>query len=196
MPGPRDKKVDIDYAELHRTGRKVVKSRQVSMASPDLTIDSINISSDIEDFLESYEVNDLSSEIELREYVTRIGDLKKEFRRVYAKIKLVEKEHFNSHFPNYETELALLQEKFKIGSEKLKLLRQDEESQLGLNEKVQAKSQWQLSVEQINWDLSECDWSQLHDIDDIKRKIDNYDSKLEKVCLLYGNLQGVYKGGM
>ena len=50
------------------------------MASQELKTKVIHICSDVEDFYESYDVSDIDEEQDLQEYISRIGDLKRNFR--------------------------------------------------------------------------------------------------------------------
>ena len=93
MSGTR-KKVDLDYKILHREGRRVAKDRTKERgdmaASSDLHTQAIHINTDIDDLFESYDIGELCDEDELVDYLAKIEDLKKQFRRVYAEIRNLE----------------------------------------------------------------------------------------------------------
>ena len=69
-------RLDLDYAILNSSGRRVFKVRgtkgnhKENMA--DLDIQALNASSDFDDFLDSYDIGELVDEDELSEYVNRI----------------------------------------------------------------------------------------------------------------------------
>ena len=82
----------------------------------------IDINSDIEDFLESYLLQNLVEEEELCDYIDTLSDIKKEYRKVYTKLKLVEGD-FDNKYPNYQKDLDGLNECFKTANGKLSNVR-------------------------------------------------------------------------
>ena len=111
-------RIDIDYAELHRTGRRVPKDRTIKMET-DPKVQAIHIKCDIEDLYESYQIENLTEEFEISNYISKIEDIKRHFRRIHAQLKISEGENFKRNFPNYESELSELNGNFKIANEKL-----------------------------------------------------------------------------
>ena len=88
---------DIDYAELHRTGKRVPKIRNFKMAvTSDLQLQAINVTCDIEDLFESYQIENLTEEFELSDFVIKIGNVKKDFRRIHAQLKISDGENFEN----------------------------------------------------------------------------------------------------
>ena len=91
----------------------------------DLDIQALNASSDFDDSLDSYNIGELVYEDELSEYVNRIGEIKRTFRRVYTQIKKTEGEGFDTKYPNYDNELRDISVKFQEANKKLSELRKE-----------------------------------------------------------------------
>ena len=89
MPGSR-KKVDFDYAVYDKTGKKPLKDRDHKMATPDLRVQAIHITSDIEDLFDSYQIENLTEEDGLNDYITKLGEAMKSFRRIHTRLKIAE----------------------------------------------------------------------------------------------------------
>ena len=223
MSGTR-KKVDIDYAVLHSTGRRVpiVRERegvQTMATSPDLATQAVNITSDFEDFLESFKIEDIDDEDELAEYVSKIGNIKKVFRRIYAQLKLSEGEGFGTKFPNYERELKEINETFQEGNKKLTGLRKAAKEKIDAGDKLrnvleteklrqemialqnvaeekrsQAIQDWKFSVEQVNWFIEQCTWDTYNEVDDVQPLLTSLESYLSKVCKACAELRGILGG--
>ena len=100
------KKPDLDYLILHRTGRRVTKSRDLKMANEELRLHVINISSDIEDFYDSYQLEELIEVDELENYLSKLGDMKRNFRRIHSQLKLAEGENFSVNYSKFDTTLS------------------------------------------------------------------------------------------
>ena len=62
----------------------------------------IEICSDVEDFLDSYVLDDLNGEEELREYIDKLDVLKRDFRRVHTQLKKEEGENFPTAYPQLD----------------------------------------------------------------------------------------------
>ena len=85
--------LDIDYEIFNRTGEKVPKVRdrgaKMDQGISDLISEfknlAINCRSDVEDFFDTYDVTELVEEGDLLDYVSKIGEVKREFRRVHAR---------------------------------------------------------------------------------------------------------------
>ena len=80
----RRARLDLDYAILNKTGRRVVKNRDKTMAGQELDQKLVYIQSDIEDFFDSYDLNITEEESELEQYLLELGNLKRNFRRIYS----------------------------------------------------------------------------------------------------------------
>ena len=72
---------NLDYKIFHESGEKVEKIRKPKM-DDNLKKMAIHIASDVDDFLDSYEIDVNSDENDLGEYVTKLDALKKEYRRI------------------------------------------------------------------------------------------------------------------
>ena len=51
------------------------------MATPDLRVQAIHITSDIEDLFDSYQIENLTEEDGLNDYIAKLGEAKKEFSK-------------------------------------------------------------------------------------------------------------------
>ena len=115
-PG-RSVRKDFDYAIYHKTGEKVPIDRGSKMA--DLKTQVIHIQSDVEDFFDSYDIYLLDDEDELYDYVTKLGEIKRDFRRIYTELKTLEGENFTTNHPDLERSLYELTETFKNANKRL-----------------------------------------------------------------------------
>ena len=177
------RKVDLDYEILHRTGERVPKVRPSKMASNEqLQIQAINICSDVEDLWESYQVDDLTDGEELSQFVIKIGDMKREFRRVHAQLKSVEGNDFDKNHPDYKKHLDKLNEQFKNANNKLSVLSKADKLKMEETGKIQGKSERKFFMEQAYWELADCDWNYIAEADEIKLRISKFESNLEKIC--------------
>lgn len=93
------------------------------MGDHDLKMRSIDICSDIEDFFESYNLGEINDEDEIIHYITKIEDIKKEFRRVHAQLKNIEGNEFQTKYPDFEKQLGELNEFFQMSNKKLRSLK-------------------------------------------------------------------------
>ena len=82
MSNSSRRKINFDYSILHKTEKRVQKVWAPRMANQELQLKAINISSDIEDLFESYQ--NLNDDDRLTEFLTKIGDIKRDFRRIHA----------------------------------------------------------------------------------------------------------------
>ena len=216
MSVPKRKGLDFDYRELHRTGKRVIKIRnKMDNLNSKLDVLSINICSDIEDHYDSYQIENLSDEEELNEYVTKLGGLKKEFRRIHAQIKTAEGENFDTNYPNFKEQLEELNTKFKNANGKLTKLRKTKRKNLGENsrvgletdklrqeiasiqkleeeKKLKSKSEWSIFIDQINWMINDCKWTDLHDLEEVQSQLLTFESKLEIFSKVCSDIESVY----
>ena len=120
MSRPVRSQLDLDYKILHSTGRKVpkIREKQTNKMS-ELQMKAIDIGSDVEDFFDSYVLDELNEEEELREYVEKLDTLKREFRRVHSQLKRSEGENFSTTYPEFDNYLKRLTEDFKTANKKL-----------------------------------------------------------------------------
>ena len=100
MSRPVRNRLDLDYSILHRTGRRVPKVRDSKM--DDLRIQAINISSDVDDLFDSYEISELAEMDDLEDYVRKIGDVKREYRRIHRQIKDLDGDGFPTRYPDFD----------------------------------------------------------------------------------------------
>ena len=62
----------------------------------------------IEDVFDSYRLDDISDKDGIDKFLAKIGDIKQEYRRIYARVKRVDGENFQKEYPDYEQRLGLL----------------------------------------------------------------------------------------
>ena len=55
---------------------------------------------------------------ELKQYITELGDLKRNFRRICHELKLAEGDNFVTKYPDFDQNLNSVTEKFEAASEK------------------------------------------------------------------------------
>ena len=129
--------VQIDYAELNRTGRKVIVERKrvdrktPKMGDKDLQTRALDISSDVADLFESYDLKNMEDIGELNEFVSLINETKREYRRVHTQLETVEGEAFATKYPEYDGNLKMLTDLFKEASQKLRDLKKQSRVQIG-----------------------------------------------------------------
>ena len=218
MSGAR-RRVDLDYAVLHSTGRREPKIRGIEgnqkKTMANLDIQAVNVSSDFEDFLDSYDLDELVDEDELTEYVNKIGEIKRTFRRVFAQIKIAEGDGFAEKYPNHDNELREISVTFQEASKKLTDLRKASKATITAKEKIrddleteklleemrsmrklreekrsQVIQEWKFRVDQLYWFIDECPWETKQDVDDIHHMISTLESYLSQVCKACAELKG------
>ena len=95
------------------------------MADHELQMQEVNICSDIGDLFDSYQLDDISDKDGINKFLAKIGDIKQEYRRIYARLKRADGENFQKEYPDYEQRLGLLNH-FKSANEKLSELKNTE----------------------------------------------------------------------
>ena len=89
--------------------------------------------SDVEDFFDSYDIENLGDVEEVHNYITELGDLKRDFRRIHSQVKLAEGVEFSTKYPDFDKLLNDLNDRFKHASQKLsdikKSKKQDEKEE-------------------------------------------------------------------
>ena len=93
------------------------------MAGNELQVQAINVSHDMEDLFESYQIDDLIDLGELNEFVCKIGNMKLDFRRIHAQLKITEGNNYGNMYADYETQLKELNNKFNSVNKKLSALK-------------------------------------------------------------------------
>ena len=101
-----------------RVTRQQLKERNAKMAES-LDVQATNIASDIEDFFDTYDLDALTEDFEIQQYVDKLSDIKRDFRRICAQLKKVEGENYAANYPGNDASLADLSEKFKTAYQKL-----------------------------------------------------------------------------
>ena len=163
-----------------------------------LEVQAIHALSDVEDFFETFLFDDLSSEDELSEYVSKIETVKRNFRRILSQLKVAEGTEFSRKYPDYEKTLEELNEKFKqakiklseVKSTKLPETDGNAPNLLGVTpqnekERLRCSSNRKSFLEQAGWELEECVWENLTDFDQIRSMISFFEQRLDefrKMC--------------
>ena len=199
MSRPTRDRLDIDYQVFNRTGVKVPKARStvtdMDQGMTDLVSDfknlAINSRSDVEDFFDTYDVNELEEEGDLVAYISKIGEVKREFRRIHAQIKVKEgDENFQKNHSYFDAELAKLSEYFKIATKKLgdirslnkNLLEELESKRIQAQlerERSKIAADWKCGLDQSRWDIDNYQWEQMDDPDEIKNTIFKFEKHLD-----------------
>ena len=115
----------IDYQILHATGRRVTvdRGKQTELKMDELQTKAIEICSDVEDFFDSFTLDDLTEEDEVQEYVLKLEGVKRDFRRVHSQLQIREGNDFPTKYPDYEQRLKELSETFTAANKKLSELK-------------------------------------------------------------------------
>ena len=205
--------VHLDYAELNKTGRRVIVERKrverkaTKMGDNELQTRALEISSDVADLFESYDLENMEDIGELNEFVSLINENKKEYRRVHTQLETVEGEAFATKYPEYDGNLKMLTDLFKEANQKLRGLKKQSRVQVGnlgdpgtdaaavmrLNEKkLQCFSEHKFFVDQAFWELDECDWENFNDIKGVKSQMPLFENRLGEFFRICSNLKGYY----
>ena len=116
----RTTRLDVDYKILGTKGLKLPpKPENRNMANKDLERGAIHVKSDLEDFFDTFDITTLVEEDEIVPYIAELGDLKRNFRRVFSELKVAEGENFETKYPKYEQDMLYYNGKFKDASSKL-----------------------------------------------------------------------------
>ena len=185
--------VDIDISVLHRTGRRVRNRGNMTSIMADMQSKAIDCLSDVEDLFDFYKLDEIEDLIELKEYLSKIENVKRDFRRVHAHLKSTEGEGaFKTKYPYYEKYIADLNTTIKSASKKVTDLRNKKDHKPGSSDTVQVdrerakmKSDQRFFFQQAEYELQEFDWEHLDDISDIKTSISKFENRLEsffKIC--------------
>ena len=198
MPRPVRNQPDIDYKIFGETGEKVFKDRgtKISAKMDNLHGKAIDSRSDADDLMSSYTLDELCSEEDLQEFLTKAETIKQEFRRVHSQLQDADGDNFQARYPYYEDQLSKLSHLFKEASKKLSDLRKVNKANADLREfkrmnlqvekeKLRAHSDRGFFVKQVQWQLEDCKWDDLNDLDEVKSYISAFQSRLDhfyKIC--------------
>ena len=208
-------KSDFDYAVYHRTGLKIRKDRSKERSPVmDITKQAINIYSDVEDFFDSFEIENLNELEDVEKYVDGIRSLKQEFRRIHSHLKKSDEDNFSTTYPDYLKKLELLKTNMKVASDKLTTIKNDEKlkrdqidqkranlEQERLRRELEAIdfqyaekrsqciSQRKLFVEQVEYMLK--DFDDCFDVEFISHMLCSLESQLKEFTSVRSNYEGV-----
>ena len=132
---------------------------------------------EVEDFFETYSLEEQTTEEDLSQFLANVGDLKKRFRKVHVLLKESDK-NFIKNYPQYDITLDRLKTEFKNAELSLKELRRGKQESLKTEEetrrafetslkekeearreqeivgkRLQAISEWEDEETQIRWFL-------------------------------------------
>ena len=176
----------LDYKIFHTEGRKVVKvtdttsTMEENLETPAefnrLKSVAIDCYSDVEDFFDTYSIDEIENDSDIQDYVSKLGDLKREFRRTHAHIRsIMETDEFDNNYPDYAKELDNLTKHFKIATKKLADVKASSVKPLD-PEELRVISNYECCLEKISWDIDDLVWEDIDELDEVKTII----SKLEK----------------
>ena len=122
----RTTRLDVDYKILGTKGLKLPpRPENRNMADKDLERSAIHIQSDLDDFFDTFDITTLVDEDEIVPYITQLGDLKRNFRRVFSELKVAEGENFATKYPDYDKDMLHCNQKFKDASSKMSDLKSE-----------------------------------------------------------------------
>ena len=192
--------VDLDYAVLHETGRRVHKDR-TKMGDKNLVMRSIVASSDFEDLFASYDINNLNDEDELCEYVNKVSELKKEFRRIITQLKQAEGDEYPDKYPTYDETLHQLDDSFKKANLKWRDAKRnngrkgpvlgegDKESEMA---KKKVHSQKKFLVQKVEWEFRNYKWETCTKIDEARSNISSIEKRLDEFYQICSSFESLY----
>ena len=200
MQRPKRNQPDIDYKIFGDSGDRVLKDRGRKPKMDTLHARTVDSCSDVDDFLSSYTLDELSGEDELQDYVTKVEVLKRDFRRVHSQIKDADEEGFPAKYPYYTDKLEELTKLFKDANTKLTNLRKLNRANEDIRElkrmnfesdkeKMRSKSDRAFFIEQTRWHLDNCMWLEMFDLDEIKSHISAFQSCLDKFYKICSDLE-------
>ena len=163
-----------------------------------LQIQAIHASSDVEDFFETFILEDLAKEGDLREYISKIEVVKRNFRRTSSQLRVVEGENFLTKYPMFDEMLQKLNSKFKEAKSRLSEVHSDKVPNTvepgpvssivtpqAEKERLRCTSNRKSFLEQATWELNDCVWEDIIEYDQIKSIISFFESRLDefrKMC--------------
>ena len=200
MSRPSRNQPDIDYKIAGASGRRVLKDRGTKPIMDTLHGKTVDSCSDVDDFLSSYTLDELSGEEELQDFVTKVEILKRDFRRVHSQIQDADKEGFPTKYPYYTERLNELTQLFKDANTKLSNLRKLNKANEDMRElkrmnfesdkeKMRSRSDRIFFMEQACWQLDDCKWGDMFDLEEIKSHISAFESRLDKFYKICSDLE-------
>ena len=204
--------MDIDYKVWDKYGIKVPVVRETvlsKMENRTLQECAAELSSNVENLHDSYVLDNVSDEEELCDIVQQVGDIKKEYRRVHALIKRENAESFKADYPTYDEVVKKLNGAYLDATQKLRTAKKQRKLRdaqganshdasrdgalLRLDEKkLQSKTERKFFVDQADWELKDCDWVKIDEIDEIKSNIVQFERRLETFFKICSELEGLY----
>ena len=195
-------RLDFDYRILHSTGERVpiVRTSQPEMDEQQRHAKAVDSVSDVDDLLSSYTLEELVGEEELHEFILRIESTKREFRRVHAQLKDSDGANFATKYSYYEGRMTELDALFKKASKKLSELRILNKANADMRElkrmnfqtekeRLRSKTDRALFIEQTNWQLNDCNWDEIFDLDEIKSLVSTFESRLDQFCKICSDIE-------
>ena len=190
--------VDIDNSILQRTGRSVRNRGKVRDSKmEELEGKAIESASDVEDLFDFYKVDDLNDAIALQDYLTKAEEVKRDFRRIHARLKSnAGTEQFLARYPYYEQFIANLNTSLKDANKKLMELLKAHQEPLEIpqvdiryeRDRAKLKSDRRFFFQQTEWELKEYEWDDLDDVADIKSAIKKFEIRLDSLFKMCSDL--------
>ena len=193
MSRPSRKLLSVDYKELGRTGGRVYKAGEME----ELRTAAIKIRSDVEDLIDSYDLEEITEEDDLQEYVGEVKVLKQEYRRIHAQLKSADAENFATLYPEYEEEMKMLNEEFRAATRKFSDAKKASRKVSADNphldrERMQILSKRLYFIEQVNAEIASCDIKKLTQFEQIKMHIDHFQNRSDKFLEICSELDVAY----
>ena len=111
------------------------------MCGPRMACSELQVQADMEDLFESYQIDDLIELGELNEFLCKIGDIKREFRRIHTQLKITEGDNYGRVHLDYKKQIKELNNKFNTANKKLSAVKRVDK------EKLEEVERWQTELE-------------------------------------------------
>ena len=205
---------EIDPAsdELDSKGGRTRSSKMTA----DQRNQALFVHDEVEDFFETYSLEEQTTEEDLSQFLANVGDLKKRFRKVHVLLKESDK-NFIKNYPQYDITLDRLKTEFKNAEMSLKELRKGKQESLKTEEearrafetslkekeearreqeivgkRLQAISEWEDEETQIRWFLGTFNWECCVDLDNVQDNITHLQNRLFGLSKFSSGIKGVF----
>ena len=163
----RKTKIDIDYKVFHKTGEKVLKSRDNAMDAKYVHLKAKKIKGDILEHFNLYEIDELENVDELTESLDIILNLSKEFRHLHVDLREnLGDDNYEVTYPKIEEFSTRVRDYIKITKVKLKKIFKEQNEKAEANTLIETKNKFEIEEEILrerterefqNFDVLECD---------------------------------------
>ena len=129
---PRTCRLDLDYKVYHETGKKVLKEKQnlvMSTVAERAVISEKCCVDDIEDFLETNQLDEVDDVEDLTEIINCVSEIAKQYRHCHAELKVLLDEKYLQDYPNSKQHVERMRDFTKKAKTKLKDLKKSKASE-------------------------------------------------------------------